>query len=77
MEQHPNKTDRDLLVEVHGMVARVDERTKGLPERVTALEVLAEGQKRDISFLKRVGTGVVGISGGALSLVIKMFTGGN
>lgn len=76
-----NRTDREILIDVHGMVSRVDERTLGLPERVTALEIQAEGNKRDVSLAKRLGSGILAVFGAVIvagvGLVVKIATGGN
>ena len=69
------KTDRELLVEVHGMVSRVDERTEGLPERVIALEIDAAGQRRDVSTLRKLAAGVFTILLGFVAFMTKMFVG--
>ncbi len=72
-----DKTDRELLVDVHGMVERIDERTEGLPERVTALEIQVEGHKRDVSLLKKMGIGIFTAATAAVGLVVKVTTGGS
>ena len=79
--QRMDKTDRELLIDVHGMVSRVDERTRGLPERIAVLEIQVEGQRRDVSLIKRLGTGALTIIGAVVAasvgLVVKLLNGGN
>ncbi len=73
MNEH--KTDHDLLVEVHSTVARIDERTKGLPRRVTALEIGAAEQRRDVSILRRMAAGIFTVFLGLAAFVVKIFVG--
>ncbi|KKN86834.1 hypothetical protein LCGC14_0263930 [marine sediment metagenome] len=73
MNEH--KTDHDLLVEVHSTVARIDERTKGLPGRVTALEIGAAEQRRDVSMLRRMAAGIFTVFLGLAAFVVKIFVG--
>ena len=72
---HNGKTDRALLIEVHAMVARLDERTAELPEKVDALEKIVAGHTSTLAMFRWVLGGIVVVYTGALGLVAKVWGG--
>lgn len=74
MENHNGKTERALLIEVHAMVNRIDERTKDLPAKVDALEETVAGHSSTLAMFRWMLGGVVVIFSGVLGFVTKMWS---
>ena len=57
-DAHNGKSDRDLLIEVHGMMQRLDERTVPLPGLVKQVE----RHEVEIKLLKRGGSALFAVA---------------
>ena len=70
MENH--KSDRDILLEVHGAVERLLERTTPVPELVKDVA----RHDSELKLLRRgVGGGALALVTGAIALVVKFISG--
>lgn len=67
MMNYQEASDRELLVDMHGMLERLDERTHDMPEQIEELQKASATHEQNLKLLNR------GFFGGMAALMLGGF----